>query len=111
MVGLVSLNIIEEVVSEDCLLSCNEILLLLVLNVAEVNPSVEGESAVAGKTTEGLIDLNLVERSVFEGATGNREAGTVDLVHSRCESVQLGQVLGWEHECVAELIDNLRSFL
>ena len=71
MVRLVSLHIVKEVVCEDSLLSSNEVLLLLVLNVTEVYPAAKRESTVAGQTFEGLIDLHLVKGSVFECATGH----------------------------------------
>ena len=41
VVGFVSLHIVEEVVGEDCLLSSDEVLLLLVLNITEMHPSAE----------------------------------------------------------------------
>ena len=57
---LIGGDFIEEVISEDSLLSCDCVFLLLVLNFTEVYPSVEREGVSLGKTSESLIDLNLV---------------------------------------------------
>jgi len=95
--GLVVAHVVEEVACEHRLLARNHILLLLVLHCAEVHPTLQAEGLVTRHSTEGLVELDLVKRREFEGTARDGAAGAVDFAHGGCESVQLSEVLGWQH--------------
>ena len=109
-VGLVGRDLIEEVVGEDGLLSCNEVLLLLVLDWASVHPSVKGEGSVASKSAEGLVDGNLVQRGEFVGATRHGGTCAIDLSNGGGETVELSQVLWWQDDTSC-CVDDLRRLI
>ena len=109
-IGFVGINFVEEIVRKHSFLASDKVKLFLVLNFSEVNPASQAECLVARKSTESLIALYLVKRSVFKRTARHCETSAVDFAHCRCEPVQFSQVLWWQDD-TSSSVNNTRSFI
>ena len=95
-VWFISTDIVEESVRENGLLARNQILLLLVFNLTEVNPTIQVECLLVIETSKCLVDANLIKRGELEGTSGYSRTGAINLLNSCSKSIELRQMLGWQ---------------
>lgn len=86
-VRFISTDIVQKFVRENGFLARNQILLLLVFNLTEVNPTIQTESLLVIETSKCLVDANLIKRGELEGTSGHGRTGAIDLLHSCSESI------------------------
>lgn len=98
VVGLVARDGVEEVMVVDGLVTSNQGFLILLLDVSEVGPVAEGVRILYGETAEGLVHLDLLERGVLQGTTGDSATRVVYLGDGAGKSIELSKVLRGEDD-------------
>lgn len=87
--GLIVLEIVQELLPEDRLLHANHLLLLLGLWLPEMLPVINIEGLLRTQSTKMIIVSQFVSRSQFKGSNGNTSTVIFDCSHHVGKSIKL----------------------